>query len=72
MLSDALSWRESGAPRPLWRGDALAAELGIARGPRLGELLEAMREAQYAGAVSTRAQALAHARDLIARGSPRA
>jgi putative nucleotidyltransferase with HDIG domain len=66
MLADALRWRAQGAPRPLWRGDALAQELGIARGPRLGELLEALREAQYAGAVSTREQALTHARELLA------
>ena len=53
MLTDALRWRAEGAPRALWRGDELARELGIERGPRLGELLEALREAQYAGAVST-------------------
>ena len=63
---DALRWRAEGAPRPLWRGDELARELGIERGPRLGELLEALREAQYAGAVSTPSQALEHARGLIA------
>ncbi len=66
MLDDALRWRESGAPSPLWRGDELAAELGIAPGPRLGELLEALREAQYAGLVATREQALEHARGLLA------
>jgi poly(A) polymerase len=66
MIADALRWRAQGPPRPLWRGDELAAELGIARGPQLGELLEAMREAQYIGEVSTRAQALAHARELLA------
>jgi poly(A) polymerase len=66
MIADALRWRAQGAPRPLWRGDELAGELGIARGPALGELLEAMREAQYVGEVSTRAQALARARELLA------
>ena len=72
MLTDALRWRAEGAPRALWRGDELARELGIERGPRLGELLEALREAQYAGAVSTRSQALEHARGLIASDSGRA
>jgi putative nucleotidyltransferase with HDIG domain len=66
MLADALGWRTQGAPRPLWRGDELAAQLGVARGPVLGELLEAMREEQYAGEVSTRSEALAHARELLA------
>lgn len=66
MIGDALHWRRHGAPRALWRGDDLAQALGIERGPRLGELLEALREAQYAGAVRTRAQALDHARELLA------
>lgn len=64
MLADALAWREHGAPKPLLRGDELAAALGLAPGPRLGELLERLVEAQYAGRVQTREQALAFARDL--------
>jgi hypothetical protein len=48
------------------RGDRLAAELGIPTGPRVGELLAAIAEAQYAGEVSTEAQALDHARRLVA------
>ena len=56
----------AGAPkgrrRPLVRGDELAAELGIAAGPRVGELLEELAEAQYAGEIATREQALAYAR----------
>jgi poly(A) polymerase len=59
MLGDALRWRAQGPPRPLLRGDELARELGIAPGPRLGELLEALVRAQYTGEVSTREQALA-------------
>ncbi len=33
MLRDALSWRAQGPPRPLLRGDELAADLGIPAGP---------------------------------------
>jgi putative nucleotidyltransferase with HDIG domain len=62
MLPRALRWRAEGAPKPLLRGDELAAELEIAAGPRLGELLEQLARAQYAGVVSTREQALAFAR----------
>jgi poly(A) polymerase len=62
LLTDALRWRAEGPPRPLVRGDDLAAELGIAVGPQVGELLEELAEAQYAGEVATREQALAHAR----------
>ncbi len=64
MLGDALRWRAEGPPRPLLRGDELARELEISPGPRLGALLEQLAEAQFAGEVATREQALAHARTL--------
>jgi poly(A) polymerase/tRNA nucleotidyltransferase (CCA-adding enzyme) len=62
MLDDALSWRDNGPPAPLVRGDELARELGIALGPRVGELLVHIARAQYAGTVTTREQAVAFAR----------
>lgn len=62
MLPHALHWHRQGPPKPLLRGDELAAELAIEAGPRLGELLEELARAQYAGIVSTREQALAYAR----------
>lgn len=62
MLADALSWRADGPPAPLVRGDELARELGIAPGPRLGELVGELAAAQYAGEVRNREDALAHAR----------
>lgn len=64
MLGDALRWRADGPPPPLLRGDELARELELAPGPRLGALLEQLAEAQFAGEVATREQALAHARTL--------
>jgi poly(A) polymerase len=64
LLDAALIWHADGPPQPLLRGDELAAELGIATGPRVGELLEALAEARYAGEVLTREQALDHARKL--------
>ncbi|HVR05642.1 MAG TPA: hypothetical protein VMS02_06340, partial [Solirubrobacteraceae bacterium] len=67
MLADALRWREHGPPAPLMRGDELAAGLGIALGPRVGELLEELSRAQYAGRVSTREQALELAARIPAR-----
>jgi poly(A) polymerase len=66
MLADALSWRADGLPRPLLRGDELARELGIPEGPRLGELLQELAAARYAGELDTRAQALEHARRFLA------
>jgi poly(A) polymerase len=65
VLADALRWRADGPPRPLLRGDELARELGIETGPRLGALLEGLAEAQYAGDVATREQALTRARGLL-------
>jgi poly(A) polymerase len=69
MLSDALAWRAAGPPPALWRGDELAGELGIAAGPAVGGLLEELAAAQYSGEVSTREQALAHARAFLAAGA---
>ena len=68
LLPEALSWRASGPPAPLVRGDELARELGIAVGPRVGELLEELARAQYAGEITSRAQAIAHARGCTGQG----
>jgi poly(A) polymerase len=71
VLADALRWHADGPPAALWRGDELADALGIAPGPRLGELLEELAAARYAGEIATRAQALDHARRALATpGSP--
>jgi putative nucleotidyltransferase with HDIG domain len=64
MLAAALDWRREGPPQPLLRGDELAAELGLGEGPELGELLAELEAAQFAGEVSSREQALGHARAL--------
>jgi len=64
MLADALDWRHDGPPAPLIAGDELAAELGMAEGPELGELLAELEAAQYAGEVATREDAVQRAREL--------
>jgi len=66
VLAEALARRAAGPQPPLVRGDELAAELGIARGPELGELMAQIAEARFAGEVSTRAEALALARAVRA------
>jgi putative nucleotidyltransferase with HDIG domain len=68
VLRDALRWRAEGPPRPLWRGDELANELGIGVGPRVGELLEELTQGQYTGELKTREQALVYARTRTASG----
>lgn len=65
MVGHALARRAAGSRPPLVRGDDLAAELGLAPGPRLGELLAAVEEARYAGEVTTREDALRLARSLL-------
>ncbi len=69
LLAEALRWREQGPPEPLIRGDRLASELGIEPGPLLGELLAAIAEAQYCGAVADEAAAVELARSLLASRS---
>jgi poly(A) polymerase len=64
MLGAALDWHRNGPPRPLVGGDELSAELAIEPGPEIGRLLEEIEAAQYAGEVSTRAEALELARGL--------
>jgi putative nucleotidyltransferase with HDIG domain len=64
MLADALRWRAQGPPKPLLRGDELAAAVGMPLGPRVGELLGQLAEAQFAGRVSTREQALTFVQGL--------
>jgi poly(A) polymerase len=71
LLAEALSARAAGPPPPLVRGDDLARALEIAPGPRLGELLEAITEAQFAGEVATREEAVALARALLAADGER-
>jgi poly(A) polymerase len=70
MLAAALDDRAAGAREPLVRGDQLARALGIAPGPRLGELLEAIAEARFAGEVRTGEEAVTLARALLEAAEP--
>ena len=65
LLAEALAWSSARARRPpLVRGDELAAELGIEPGPELGRLLAELAEAQFAGELRTRDEALRFVRRL--------
>jgi putative nucleotidyltransferase with HDIG domain len=57
MVAAGLDWHRDGPPRPLLRGDEIAAELGI-DGPEIGEKLAELEAAQYAGEISDREGAL--------------
>jgi poly(A) polymerase len=64
LAGEAIAWRSGGPPGTLVRGDELMRELGIDPGPRVGELLEQLREATFAGEVGSRDEAIALARKL--------
>jgi hypothetical protein len=53
------------SPPKLISGDDLMEVFGLKEGPRLGELLEAVREAQAAGEIQTRQGALDYVRVLL-------
>lgn len=66
LLDDALEWHRSGPAAQLVRGDDLAEALGIAPGPRIGELLGELAAAQYAGEITSADEAVEHARKVLA------
>jgi hypothetical protein len=53
--------------KPLLRGDEISIELDIAPGPAIGEILEALCEAQAIGEIQTRSEALSLARAIKER-----
>jgi tRNA nucleotidyltransferase/poly(A) polymerase len=62
-------WEDEGgrvSPKPLIGGTDLQREFGLQPGPRIGELLELVREAQAAGELHTREQALNLVRQYLA------
>lgn len=65
VLPAALDWHRDGPPPIPIPGDALARALGIEPGPRLGELIEELRAAVFAGEVHDRDGAIEHARRLL-------
>jgi hypothetical protein len=56
------------SPPALLNGHELMAELDLHPGPMLGQLLEAIREAQVVGKVSNRLEAVDLARSLVQTG----
>jgi hypothetical protein len=67
LAAEAIAWRSGGAPPVLVNGDELMQALGLEPGPRVGELLEQLREATFAGEIGSRDDALALARSLRER-----
>jgi poly(A) polymerase len=65
VLAKRLEPESAIAPPRLIDGHDLINVLGMSPGPKIGELLESVREAQAAGEVMTREQALAYARHQL-------
>jgi poly(A) polymerase len=65
LLGEALAWR-SARPRPPVRGDELARAVGMRPGPELGNILQELEEASFAGEITSREQAIERARELVA------
>jgi len=68
LIGPALAWHAEGRPRAPLRGDELATALDIEPGPELGRLLARLGEAVYTGEATTRDEAIALARRLLASG----
>jgi putative nucleotidyltransferase with HDIG domain len=67
LLPEILRWRREGRTAPLLRGDELARELELAPGPELGQVVAELAEAQFAGDVTTREEAVGWARERRGR-----
>jgi poly(A) polymerase len=67
MVAAGLAWRAD-PPRPPVRGDTLARALGLAPGPRIGQLLAVLEEAGYVGEVNSEAEAITYARKRSGSG----
>ncbi len=66
MLADYYQRREEViSPPKLLDGRDLMREFGLEEGPRIGELLEAVREAQVEGKVKTKEEALAYVKRVL-------
>jgi poly(A) polymerase len=67
LLGEALAWR-SDRPRPPVRGDELARAVGLRPGRELGDILQELEEATFAGEITSREQAIEWARELVGSG----
>ncbi len=57
---------ETVSPPPLLNGNELMSELDLKPGPKIGELLADIREAQATGKISIREEAISYARERLA------
>ncbi len=65
MLSQRSEQESIARPPKLLDGHDLINIFGMSPGPKIGGILEAVREAQASGELTTRQEALAYARDRL-------
>jgi poly(A) polymerase len=65
LTREALAWRAGGTPEVPVDGERLMRGLGLEPGPKVGELIELVREAVFAGEVSSTEEALEFARRAL-------
>lgn len=58
MIEKTIEWRDQYPRKPLLTGDELTAALSIEPGPEVGHLMSSLDEAQYAGEIATKEDAL--------------
>jgi poly(A) polymerase len=68
MLAESAAEKKVVKPDKLIDGDDLQQNCGLFPGPEIGRLLESVREAQAAGEVITRKEALSYIKKLIGQG----
>ena len=69
VLAQYFKEKSVSSPPKLISGDDLINIFGLSPGPRIGKILEAVREAQAAGEITTREEALAYAKNLLSEES---
>lgn len=70
LTDEALRWRTN-PPRPPVRGDQLVRALGLGHGPEIGQLLEELTVASFAGEIGTPEEAIERASQTLDRLPPR-
>jgi putative nucleotidyltransferase with HDIG domain len=66
MIGEAVRWRAD-PPRPPVKGDELVEALGLRPGPAIGQILEELTEARFAGELQTPAEAIERAKQTLGR-----
>jgi len=65
MIGHGLDWESDGPPKQFLPGNELAEQVGIETGPKLGEVMQELAAARYAGEINDANEAVEHARRFL-------